>query len=72
MDHTPAVEIETYVTTADCSDRVQCPSGHRVNVMPGGRVVQGKRIPDAVRAALVELGMPAAEDAVWIPDGLEV
>jgi len=64
------IVIETYVNK--CPDRIDCAAGHRVNVLPGGRVIQGDKIPDDVRAALSAGGMKFSEDAVWIPDGLEV
>lgn len=67
---TRTIEIETLSTVSDdyCTDRIQCPAVHRINVLPGGRVMQGKRLPDDVRAAL---HLPIDEDAVWYPDELD-
>lgn len=63
------IEIDTYAHS--CPDRINCPAKHRVSSLPGGVVVQGRKIPAAVRAELVARGMPPEEDAVWIPDELE-
>ena len=40
-----------------------CPAQYKA---PGGYVIQGKRIDEATRAQLRDLG--ADEDAVWVPD----
>jgi hypothetical protein len=67
MDRT--IKITTLSTVGDdfCPDRIQCPAVLRVDVLPGGKLMQGKKIPADVRAAL---NMPDDEDAVWYPDEL--
>ena len=42
-----------------------CPARYKVTEAPGGFVIQGKRIDEATRAQLRDLG--ADEDAVWVP-----
>lgn len=68
--HDEPVHIETLRTTSACPDRISCPAVRRTNLLPGGKLMQGKKIPDEVRAALVAMGMPPDEDAVWQPDEL--
>jgi hypothetical protein len=45
-----------------------CPAQYKVTGVPGGYIIQGKRVDAATRAQLRDLG--ADEDAVWVPDNV--
>ena len=58
------MEDRVHVEDPD-SDTGDCPAQYKVNGVPGGYVIQGKKVDDATRAQLRDLG--ADEDAVWVP-----
>jgi hypothetical protein len=61
------VEISFMWKDAD-SNIGDCPAQYRVTSTEGGYVIQGKRLDEATRAQLRDLG--ADEDAVWVPDNV--
>jgi hypothetical protein len=61
------VEISFMWKDAD-SNIGDCPAQYRVTSTEGGYVIQGKRLDEATRAQLRDLG--SDEDAVWVPDNV--
>jgi len=47
------------------SNTGNCPARYRVTSAEGGYVIQGKRLDNATRAQLRDLG--ADEDGLWVP-----
>ena len=58
------MEIE-FMWKSDDSNIGNCPAQYRVTSAEGGYVIQGKRLDEATRAQLRDLGHE--EDAVWVP-----